>query len=197
MGAPLNDRDAYGQTALHFAVCHHTALPLVALLTESGAQIDPDRMGDGWTPLHLAAMFGKTDVAIKLLEMGADPTTRGSHGDTAEDVAKHFKNHRLADILHSPRQAHAPTCFPSQYADLLKKLDAPPTTPYKFKEEHVNWRDEDDNTLLHYAAWTGNIYLARAMFDSPKARKMVTVANKKGATPLAMAIIASQVRSWL
>ena len=54
-------------------------------------------------------------------------------------------------------------------------------------------RDDDGNTILHYAAWTGNIYLARSIFDSAKAKKLISVANKNGAIPLALAIIASQV----
>ncbi len=100
MGAPINDRDAYGQTALHYAVCHQDALTLVTILINNGAQLDPDRMGDGWTPLHLAAMFNKLDVVLKLLEMGADPSVRAANGDTPEKVAKSYKNHRLADVLH-------------------------------------------------------------------------------------------------
>lgn len=75
----------------------------------------------------------------------------------------------------------------------MRKYDEPPPAAFKIKDEHVDWRDEDGNTLLHYAAWIGNIYLARNIFDSPKARKLVAVSNNKGATPLAMAIIASQV----
>ena len=43
MDTPINDRDAYGQTALHYAVCHQDALPLVTILTESCAQLDADR----------------------------------------------------------------------------------------------------------------------------------------------------------
>ena len=99
MGASLNDRDAYGQTALHYAVCHHDALSLVSVLVESGAQIDADRR-DGWTPLHLAAMLNKCDVALKLMEFGADIDAKDDNGKTAEDVAKAFKNHRIADVLH-------------------------------------------------------------------------------------------------
>ena len=99
MNAPINDRDAYGQTALHYAVCHQDALPLVTLMVDSGAQLDSDRQEDGWTPLHLAAMFNKLEVVLKLLEMGADPKIKATNGDTPEDVAKTFKNHRLADVL--------------------------------------------------------------------------------------------------
>ena len=191
MGAPINDRDKCGQTALHYAVCHHDALPLVNIITECGAQVDPDRQGDGWTPLHLAAMFGKLPVVLKLLEMGADATIKGWNGETPEDVAKRFKNHRLADVLHSPRQAHAPRSFPSQFMNIMKKHETPMLI--MFTEEQVKWRDDDGNTILHYAAWTGNIYLARSIFDSAKAKKLISVANKNGAIPLALAIIASQV----
>ena len=76
----------------------------------------------------------------------------------------------------------------------MKKHEVPPP-PIKFKEEHINWRDEDGNTILHYAAWTGNIYLARNIFDSVKGKKIINVVNKKGASALALAIIASQV-NW-
>ena len=84
-----------------------------------------------------------------------------------------------------------------QYKELFTMLsnpdDPPPTI--KFKEDHVNWRDEDGegNTLLHLAAWQGNVHLAKSIFNSIKARKLVNVVNKKGASPLAMAIISGQV----
>ena len=62
--------------------------------------MNPRREGDGWTPLHLAAMFGKCDVAQVLLEAGASSSIIGSDGKTAEDVAKQYRHHCLADILH-------------------------------------------------------------------------------------------------
>ena len=60
----------------------------------------------------------------------------------------------------------------------------------------MGWTDEDGNSLLHLAAWHGDVHLARSFFDSVKGRKLVTVANKKGSTPLAMAIIAGQVSQY-
>ena len=73
----------------------------------------------------------------------------------------------------------------------------PPTI--KFKDEHVAWRDDEGegNTLLHIAAWRGDVQAARCIFNSVKARKMTSVKNKKGATPLALAIISGQVRLYL
>jgi ankyrin repeat protein len=72
---------------------------LVKILVESGADVNPRREGDGWTPLHLASLFGKADVAQALLEAGARSSIKGSDGLTAEDVAKKYRHHALADIL--------------------------------------------------------------------------------------------------
>ena len=63
--------------------------------------------------------------------------------------------------------------------------------PFKLTDEQINWTDEVGNTILHYAAWTGNIYLARHIFEN--AQSLIEIANNKGATPIALAIIATQV----
>ena len=167
-------------------------------------------------------MMNKYDVALKLLEMGADSKTQALNGDTAQDIARKFKHYHLADVLnryfsilfcfffqitictkllttfqnisfHSPRNTYSPNNFPSHFGDIMKKLENPPVLGYIFKDDHINWRDEDGNSILHYASWTGNIYLVRNLFDSAKGKKLITVSNNQGATPLAMAIIASQV----
>lgn len=50
------------------------------------------RKTDGWTPLHLATMFGKVDVAKALLRAGADPMLRAELLDldtvNAEQMAR-------------------------------------------------------------------------------------------------------------
>ncbi len=94
-------------------------------------------------------------------------------------------------IVFSPREAFTPTSFPSQFMNIMRKHERQPP-PMKFSDEHINWRDEDGNTILHYAAWTGNIYLARNLFDSAKGKTLIGIANNKGATAFALAIIATQ-----
>ena len=110
-------------------------------------------------------------------------------------------------IPFSPRAKHCPKPIPSKYANMFKKppddadttqlLPAAPPITVKMTDELVNWRDEDDNSLLHLAAWHGRTLLARQFFDSMKGRKLVTAVNKKGATPLALAIIGGQVPTYL
>ena len=104
-------------------------------------------------------------------------------------------------VFCSPRSLHKPKhLYPKQYEDLFKaviennvEMAQPPVI--KFKEEHHAWRDDDGegNTLLHIASWRGDVQVARCIFNSIKARKLTSIQNKKGATPLAMAIISGQV----
>ena len=102
MGAEINELDSVGQTPLHYAVCHPYALPIVKVLVEKGADLNLKRPADGWTALHLSAMFGKADVTHCLLAKGADPSIRGIAPwcETAEDIAKRYRHHQLADLLH-------------------------------------------------------------------------------------------------
>lgn len=96
----MEDPDAIGQTPLHYAVCHRFALELTKVLLDRDANPNPVRKSDGWTPLHLAAMFGKVEVIQLLLESGADSDIKDKSGKTPEDVAKQFKNYQIADLLH-------------------------------------------------------------------------------------------------
>ena len=99
-------------------------------------------------------------------------------------------------IYCSPRSLYKPKhTYPKQYEDLFCGISEGKTDPptIKFKDDHVAWRDDEDNTLLHIAAWRGENQAARCIFNSIKARKMTSLQNKKGATPLAMAIISGQV----
>ena len=100
MGAQINELDSIGQTPLHYAVCHSYALPIVRVLVDKGADLNIKRNPDGWTVLHLSAMFGKADIVQCLLEAGADPSIRDTLDKTAEDIAKHYRHHQLADLLH-------------------------------------------------------------------------------------------------
>ena len=55
--------------------------------------------GDGWTPLHLAAMFGKVDVIQILLDAGADPYARDHNEKDVVDIARQFNHFQIADML--------------------------------------------------------------------------------------------------
>ena len=100
---------------------------------------------------------------------------------------------------YSPRHEYKPTSVPPDaYTELVEACrDANNTALPKIKEELISWRDNSGNSVLHLAAFNGHVRVARCVFDSVKGRKLVQLQNSQGATPLAMAIIAGQVRCFL
>jgi uncharacterized protein len=74
-------------------------LPLIEALLEAGADVDFHQVGKNETPLIGAASLGSEDVAIRLLDAGAQPHLRGEGGETALHWAALFGEHRLAQRL--------------------------------------------------------------------------------------------------
>jgi hypothetical protein len=69
-----------------------------ALLASDPGRVDP-RDENGYTPLRWAAIRGQTEVAILLLESGADPNTVGADGGTPLHGAAHHDDGRLMEAL--------------------------------------------------------------------------------------------------
>ncbi|KYQ90571.1 hypothetical protein DLAC_09201 [Tieghemostelium lacteum] len=58
------------------------------IVTEGGLDAINYKDRIGYTPLHMASMFGHKNICTILLEGGADKTITNSDGETASDVAK-------------------------------------------------------------------------------------------------------------
>jgi len=71
-----------GFTALHHAVRQGNLDAVVALL-DGGADVNDQSVVDHTTPLVMATINGQFDVAMKLIERGADPNIATTHGMTA------------------------------------------------------------------------------------------------------------------
>lgn len=91
---------------------------------------------DGWTPLHLAAFFGKADAARLLLNRGAEVNARSTNA---------MQNHPL----------HAAAA--GRHADVVKLL--------LDHGASVNARQHGGWTPLHSAAQNGDLDAARALVD--------------------------------
>jgi ankyrin repeat protein len=70
-----------GLTALHFAVRQGSVDSVTALLA-AGADVNARTPSDGTTPLLMATINGQFDLAMLLLERGADPTLSSEAGAT-------------------------------------------------------------------------------------------------------------------
>jgi len=92
---------------------------------------------DGWTPLHLAAFFGKEDAARLLLNKGAQAAARSTNA-----------------MQNTPLHAAAA----GRHTALVKLLVD--------RGANANARQHGGWTALHAAAQTGNIEMAQALIDN-------------------------------
>ena len=91
------DRDQYGNTALHIASIYGY-LETAERLASSGADVNIIS-SDGRTALHIASYYGHLGIVQLLLCQGADMSIRDTYGDTALDWASNYDNLKVADCL--------------------------------------------------------------------------------------------------
>lgn len=71
-GKSLEERDEYGQTALHWAVRNNDIKLIQTLVNKFSMDVNLTD-DDGWTVLFLSCIERRYDVATMLLNLGADP----------------------------------------------------------------------------------------------------------------------------
>ena len=83
----VNQRDKGGRTALHYVVLNGNREIFQRLITHSDLDINVQDK-DGVTPIRLAVCECIVPAVLALLQMGADPNIKDSHGISAVDEAK-------------------------------------------------------------------------------------------------------------
>jgi len=110
------DEPMGGLTALHYAV-RQGNLEAVDALLDKGADVN-GVSADNTTPLMIAAINGRFDLALHLLERGADPTIATAAGGTAL--------YRVVDVQWAPKsrypQPPAARQQQTSYLELMKVL---------------------------------------------------------------------------
>eukprot|EP00928_Gymnodinium_smaydae_P087368 TRINITY_DN71638_c0_g1_i1.p1 TRINITY_DN71638_c0_g1~~TRINITY_DN71638_c0_g1_i1.p1 ORF type:complete len:838 (-),score=165.09 TRINITY_DN71638_c0_g1_i1:64-2577(-) len=84
MGTNPKARDRNGTTLLH-AACRSGSCSIVQELLKRGLNLDAVDSA-GWTPLHIAAVMGRRDISLLLLQARASVTYRNKRGKTAAGV---------------------------------------------------------------------------------------------------------------
>ncbi|MEO6221974.1 MAG: ankyrin repeat domain-containing protein, partial [Vicinamibacterales bacterium] len=85
-GADVNEAQADGMTALHWAALNGD-LKTIEVLLVAGAMMEPLTRVGGYTPLHLASSRGHAPVVARLLEAGCKPLILTATGVQAIHLA--------------------------------------------------------------------------------------------------------------
>ena len=93
----LNDRGAYGKTALQCAV-EKNHQDVVQVLIAAGTDVDTENE-DGSTPLHYACELGALDIVKMLVEAGAGVRATDNNGDTCLSLAAYFGHTEIVRYL--------------------------------------------------------------------------------------------------
>ena len=154
----LNRRDEKGRTALSFAA-YSAYLVIVKSLVKAGADLDQLYTKDQFSTLSTAILAGNTDVALFLIQSGADVDTQSSEGFTASTIAAQNGNlpvlEALADAGANLETKGGPFAMtPLAFAALKGHLDI--VQYITAKGVNIQATDKDGKTALDLAREYGN-----------------------------------------
>ena len=174
------------QTPLHFAASWGLHSLVEFLATKRSQDVHSRRSSDIATPLHLASGKGHEKAADKLIECGADVTTKDKYGSTPLHLASQSGQVDVArilieagaDVAARKNDGETPLHLASRrglvnVARILIKAGA-----------DVAAQKNDGETPLHLASKWGQVDVARMLI---KAGADVTAQKNDGKTPLHLA----------
>lgn len=139
-GTNVNDRNQFGDTALHHAVRTGSPAIVVALL-QAGANVNARQQPSQDTPLHLSVIHDQLDVMNVLIRHGADKHAVNSRGHDYRALAWQRRSVQIYAAL-NPSNPHLPPLKTSSNVNKspLKILRAMTASPPPEKQEQARVR---------------------------------------------------------
>ena len=179
----IDFQDHIGNSSLHY-ICTNYDHDLTEKLLDMGANINLQNL-KGETPLHLAASLGNVQLIELLISHGADINIKNNEGITPLITSIRNRNIKAAKVfLFSGADKFAVSVNNLSAIDYIKAESLEELLVF-FKEGFPKL-DTKGNTPLHHAVYQNGVSTVRDILNKDKT--FIDVRNKKGLTPLLIAI---------
>ena len=172
-GAGLEEGDCVKQTALHYSATN-PRWGVMESLVRAGAQLNPRRMKDGWTPLFLATIFGhrhkvrppqahqillemcENPLQVRyMVEAGADVLLCDDRGWTVMDWAARYTLPAVTKLLQAaPRTVTEQSGKKYVEAEVSRTLQQFPIFYFRSRLM-IGWRFRSSLTRVSASCWPG------------------------------------------
>jgi ankyrin repeat protein len=200
-GADPNRITNWRRTAMHQAALRDNSLEILALLLDHGA--DPLLRVDGLSPLEIAVHRGRRDL-LKLFERrgipielhGADRLLSAcarNDKEAVRDIAEH-EPLAVKEVLADGGKLLAEFAGVGNTEGVRHLLDLGVEVDAQSKDGDGYWDVTKDSTALHVAAWRARHETVKLLIER---RAPVDALDRKGRTPLALAVRACVNSYWM
>ncbi|MGI9519448.1 MAG: ankyrin repeat domain-containing protein, partial [Pirellulaceae bacterium] len=164
-GVDVNHAGYWGKTPLHQVIMRGRDLPTIQLLVDRGADVNATRKSDGATPYLLACLYGRDDVAQRLVDNGASARLTPVESLMAvcglglrdEAMALVQENPQLPDEL--TEDQHRVITLAGRKGN-QQAIDTMLDVGFD-----IAARDEQGFTALHWAAWYGHLPCVQRLLE--------------------------------
>ena len=156
-----------GNTALHYAAREGHRDAAIALL-DGGADINHVTAGDFTSPLLIATINGRFDLAAELLERGADPTLQSAPGATPLFAVIHMQ--WMPKSFYPQQTAHQQAN--ATYLELMEALLRAGADPNVRLERHL-WYTSFNHNVLGVDTWGATPFWRAAYGTDVDAMKLL------------------------
>ena len=175
-----------GTTAVHMAVLYKNTYALKAIGQRCLDVVDQH----GQTPLFYAIHNGFNDMALTLIDLGADVNKKGPHGFTPLHMAAYKGDIQLVNaLIKHGANVNAANDFnwtPIMMATNEPVLKALSAAGASWESGDINGADESKKTLVHWAALTNNVWWLSTLI---KGHADLNRMDEAGNTPLHLAVM--------
>lgn len=182
----INDDNNPGETLAYLAAEAGNINHLMTLILKGASIQIPDARA--YSPLHIAAHKGRTEVVKLLLACGADPTEKTTfHHDTPLDLVEAWDDKTRQVFLEFQELVKASREGETLLHRAVRWAFAPAVQllTHLASLEEINQQDGDGNTALHIAVQKNQIEAIRYLLE---AGAEINVKNQAGYSPLALAM---------